>query len=88
MAKTSMKAREAKRAKLAAKFATKRTELKAIIVDMNASEERVGMLSCNCNSCPVIPVRPASVTVATSLVVRTVSCGSLASLASRCVSMP
>ena len=39
MAKTSMKAREAKRAKLAAKFATKRTELKAIIVDMNASEE-------------------------------------------------
>ena len=39
MAKTSMKAREAKRAKLAAKFATKRTELKAIIVDLNASPE-------------------------------------------------
>ncbi|ALP41984.1 30S ribosomal protein S14 [Aeromonas schubertii] len=34
-----MKAREVKRAKLAAKYATKRAELKALIVDMNASEE-------------------------------------------------
>ncbi|KUE78614.1 30S ribosomal protein S14 [Aeromonas schubertii] len=39
MAKLSMKAREVKRAKLAAKYATKRAELKALIVDMNASEE-------------------------------------------------
>ena len=39
MAKNSMKAREAKRAKLVAKFAEKRAALKAIISDVNASEE-------------------------------------------------
>lgn len=39
MAKQSMKAREAKRAKLVAKFAEKRAQLKAIILDVNASED-------------------------------------------------
>ncbi|MDV7105668.1 30S ribosomal protein S14 [Vibrio sp. TH_r3] len=39
MAKQSMKAREVKRAKLVAKFAEKRSELKVIISDINASEE-------------------------------------------------
>ncbi|MCV5389116.1 30S ribosomal protein S14, partial [Escherichia coli] len=39
MAKQSMKAREAKRAQLVAKFAEKRAALKAIISDVNASEE-------------------------------------------------
>ena len=39
MAKQSMKAREAKRAKLVAKFAEKRSALKVIISDVNASEE-------------------------------------------------
>jgi small subunit ribosomal protein S14 len=39
MAKESMKAREVKRAKLAAKYATKRTALKAIISDVNSSDE-------------------------------------------------
>ena len=39
MAKQSMKAREAKRAKLVAKFAEKRAALKALISDVNASEE-------------------------------------------------
>ncbi len=39
MAKQSMKAREVKRAKLAAKYATKRTALKAIISDVNSSDE-------------------------------------------------
>ena len=39
MAKNSMTAREAKRAKLVAKFAEKRAALKAIISDVNASEE-------------------------------------------------
>ncbi|EJL6533126.1 30S ribosomal protein S14 [Vibrio cholerae] len=39
MAKQSMKAREEKRAKLVAQFAEKRTTLKAIISDVNASEE-------------------------------------------------
>lgn len=39
MAKESMKAREAKRASTAAKYAAKRTALKAIISDVNASED-------------------------------------------------
>lgn len=39
MAKTSMVNREVKRAKLAAKYAAKRTELKRIIRDLNATEE-------------------------------------------------
>ena len=39
MAKESMKAREAKRAKLVAKHAEKRAELKRIISDVNVSEE-------------------------------------------------
>ena len=39
MAKKSMIAREAKRARLVAKYAEKRTALKAIIADVNASDE-------------------------------------------------
>ncbi|WP_434358164.1 30S ribosomal protein S14 [Parasalinivibrio latis] len=39
MAKQSMKAREVKRAKLVVKFAEKRAELKAIISNVNASDE-------------------------------------------------
>ena len=39
MAKSSMKAREAKRTKLVAKYAEKRAALKAIISNVNSSEE-------------------------------------------------
>ena len=39
MAKESMKAREVKRAKLVMKYSVKREALKAIISDVNASEE-------------------------------------------------
>ncbi len=39
MAKSSMKNREAKREKLIAKFATKRAELKAIILNPQTSDE-------------------------------------------------
>jgi small subunit ribosomal protein S14 len=39
MAKESMKAREVKRAKLVVKFAAKRSALKAIISDVNSSDE-------------------------------------------------
>ncbi len=39
MAKQSMKAREAKRAKLVVKLAKKRSALKVIISDVKASEE-------------------------------------------------
>jgi len=39
MAKKSMIAREAKRANMVAKYAEKRTALKAIIADVNASED-------------------------------------------------
>ncbi|MGB0445915.1 MAG: 30S ribosomal protein S14 [Pseudomonadales bacterium] len=39
MAKSSMKAREAKRAKTVAQYAAKRAALKAIIADANASDD-------------------------------------------------
>jgi small subunit ribosomal protein S14 len=39
MAKESMKAREAKRAKLVAKYADKRRALKAVISDVNSTDE-------------------------------------------------
>ena len=39
MAKSSMKAREAKRTKTVAKYAVKRTALKAIIADVNSSDD-------------------------------------------------
>ena len=39
MAKNSMKARDVKRAKLVAQYAEKRAALKAIISDVNASED-------------------------------------------------
>lgn len=39
MAKQSMKARDAKREKLASKYAEKRNALKAVINDVNASDE-------------------------------------------------
>ena len=39
MAKSSMKAREAKRAKTVAQYAVKRTALKAIIADVNSSDD-------------------------------------------------
>lgn len=39
MAKKSMIAREAKRARLVAKYAQKRAALKAVIADVNATEE-------------------------------------------------
>jgi len=41
MAKKSMWAREAKRAKIVAQFATRRAELKAIINDRNKSHEEI-----------------------------------------------
>lgn len=41
MAKESMKAREARRAKLVAKYAEKRAKLKAIISSPNSSEDEV-----------------------------------------------
>lgn len=73
MAKQSMKAREEKRAKLVAQFAEKRATLKAIISDVNASEEIVGTRFLNCNLFHVIQVVLVSVTVATKLVAHTVS---------------
>ena len=39
MAKSSMKAREAKRAKTVAQYAAKRTAIKAIIADVNSSDD-------------------------------------------------
>ncbi len=73
MAKQSMKAREEKRAKLVAQFAEKRATLKAIISDVNASEEDRWNAVLNCNLFHVIQVVLVSVTVATKLVAHTVS---------------
>ncbi len=42
MAKTSMIARENKRARTVAKFAEKRAALRSILKDINASEEKSG----------------------------------------------
>ena len=58
MAKKSMINRELKREKMVAKYAQKRTELKAIISDMNASDEErmdamLQFLSLPRNSSPV-----------------------------------
>lgn len=76
MAKQSMKAREVKRVALADKFFAKRAELKAIISDVNATDEIVGMPFSSCRLCRVIPARLVSVTAAVKQVVRMVSCGS------------
>lgn len=47
MAKQSMKAREVKRVALADKYFAKRAELKAIISDVNASDEDRSLERCS-----------------------------------------
>jgi len=76
MAKQSMKAREVKRVALADKYFAKRAELKAIISDVNASDEDRWNAFSSCRLCRVIPARLVSVTAAVKQVVRMVSCGS------------
>lgn len=76
MAKQSMKAREVKRVALADKYFAKRAELKAIISDVNATDEDRWNAVLSCRLCRVIPARHVSVTAAVKLVVRTLSCGS------------
>ena len=75
MAKQSMKAREVKRV-LADKFFAKRAELKAIISDVNATDEDRWNAVLKLRLCRVIPARLVSVTAAVKQVVRMVSCGS------------
>ena len=57
MAKVALIQREQKRAKLVAKFAKKHAELKAIANDVMPPVWR-------CRSCPAMPTRPVSATVA------------------------
>lgn len=73
MAKESMKAREAKRAKLVAKYAEKRAALKALISNVNASEEIAGMQCLSFSLYHVIPLSLVSVTAVTRLAVHTVT---------------
>ena len=56
MAKQSMKARDVKRAKLVAKYAAKRAELKATIKDVNTSDEDrwAAVLKLQELSCPLM----------------------------------
>ncbi len=74
MAKQSMKAREVKRVALADKFFAKRAELKAIISDVNASDEdRWNAVQPH----GVIPARLVSVTAVVKQVVHMVMWASL-----------
>ncbi len=57
MAKQSMKARQVKRVALADKYFAKRAELKAIISDVNASDEILLERCSSCRLCRVIPAR-------------------------------
>ncbi|SQA81342.1 30S ribosomal protein S14 [Citrobacter freundii] len=70
MAKQSMKAREVKRVALADKYFAKRAELKAIISDVNATDEDRWNAVLKLQSLRVIPARPVSVTAAVKQVVR------------------
>jgi small subunit ribosomal protein S14 len=67
MAKKSMIARETKRARTVAKFASKRAELKAVIADVNASDEarwdaQVALQKLPRNASPVRQQRRCQVT--------------------------
>ncbi|MEY3007054.1 MAG: hypothetical protein RI942_1396 [Pseudomonadota bacterium] len=67
MAKKSMIARETKRARTVAKFANKRAELKAVIADVNASDEarwdaQVALQKLPRNASPVRQQRRCQVT--------------------------
>ena len=73
MAKESMKAREAKRTKLVAKYAEKRAALKAIISDVNASEEERWDAVLKLQQLPRDSSSLVNVTVAVLLVVHMVT---------------
>lgn len=70
MAKQSMKAREVKRVALADKYFAKRAELKAIISDVNATDEDRWNAVLKLQSLPRDSSRPVSVTAAVKQVVR------------------
>ena len=72
MAKQSMKAREVKRVALADKFFAKRAELKAIISDVNATDEDRWNAVLKLQTLRVIPARLVSVIAAVKQVVRMV----------------
>lgn len=76
MAKQSMKAREVKRVALADKFFAKRAELKAIISDVNATDEDRWNAVLKLQTLPRDSSRLVSVIAAVKQVVRMVSCGS------------
>lgn len=76
MAKQSMKAREVKRVALADKYFAKRAELKAIISDVNASDEDRWNAVLKLQTLPRDSSPSLSVTAAVKQVVRMVSCGS------------
>lgn len=77
MAKQSMKAREVKRVALADKFFAKRAELKAIISDVNASDEDRWNAVLKLQSLPRDSSRLVSVTAVVKQVVHMVMWASL-----------
>mgnify|MGYP002093779558 CR=1 FL=1 len=76
MAKQSMKAREVKRVALADKYFAKRAELKAIISDVNASDEDRWNAVLKLQTLPRDSSPSRQRTAAVKQVVRMVSCGS------------
>lgn len=76
MAKQSMKAREVKRVALADKYFAKRAELKAIISDVNATDEDRWNAVLKLQTLPRDSSPSRQRNAAVKLVVRTLSCGS------------
>ena len=60
MAKKSMIAREAKRARTVAKFAAKRAQLKEVIANVNTSDEERWEAQIALQNCPVMQARCVS----------------------------
>lgn len=78
MAKLSMKAREAKRAKLVAKYAEKRAALKAIISSPESLTKLVGMRFLSCKLYHVIQAHRVNAIAVIKLAALMVSCANSA----------
>ncbi len=85
MAKVSMINREKRRTKLVAKYAKKRAELKAIIINPDVVLKNSRTRCSGCRNCPVIQARFASVIAVPYPVVHAVSTGNLDWAVTNCV---
>jgi hypothetical protein len=88
VAKMALIQRELKRDQLAAKYAKKYAEFKAIAGDFKRTDEERAAARLGCKSSHAIPTQPASVTVVPSLVVLAERSSTLAWRAPRFVKWP